>query len=78
MGGLVPYVVTSFSTIYLAWDINYAAVHDGAGYLVSRETADHLLHILEPIQIGLGAIILSYVTPSSTCSFISFIEIPRD
>lgn len=61
MGGLVPYVVTSFTTIYLAWDINYAAAH-GAGYLVSRETADHLLHILEPTQIGLGAIILSYVS----------------
>ncbi|KAI5802637.1 hypothetical protein FPQ18DRAFT_407864, partial [Pyronema domesticum] len=60
MGGLVPYVVTSFTTIYLAWDINYAAAH-GAGYLVSRETADHLLHILEPTQIGLGAIILSFL-----------------
>ncbi|KAI5821162.1 hypothetical protein BZA77DRAFT_238265, partial [Pyronema omphalodes] len=61
MGGLVPYVVTSFSTIYLAWDINYAAAHNGEGYLVSKETADHLLHIFEPVQIGLGAIILSFL-----------------
>jgi hypothetical protein len=57
MGGITPYVVTSFSTLYLAWDINYAA-EAGMGYLVSKETADSLLHILEPTQIALGAIIL--------------------
>jgi len=60
MGGLTPYVVTSVSTLYLAWDINYAA-ETGMGFLVSKETADYLLHILEPTQIGLGAIILSFL-----------------
>jgi len=62
MGGLTPYVVTSASTLYLAWDINYAA-ETGVGFLVSRETADYFLQILEPTQIGLGAIILRYVSP---------------
>ncbi|KAF8542239.1 hypothetical protein BDD12DRAFT_825644 [Trichophaea hybrida] len=60
MGGITPYVITSFSTLYLAWDINYATEH-GMGYLVSKETADSLLHILEPTQIALGAIILSFL-----------------
>ena len=58
MSGLAPYVVTSFSTIYLAWENSYANSHHGTGYLVSKETADYLLQILEPTQIGLGAIIL--------------------
>jgi hypothetical protein len=57
MAGLTPYVITSFSTLYLAWDINYAR-EMGMGYFVNPETADALLHLLEPIQIGLGAIIL--------------------
>jgi hypothetical protein len=57
MAGLTPYVITSFTTLSLAWDINYAR-EMGMGYLVNPETADALLHLLEPIQIGLGAIIL--------------------
>lgn len=60
MGGLIPYLTTSLSTLYLSWDINYSAEH-GIGYLVSGETAGHLLHILEPLQIGFGAIILSFL-----------------
>jgi hypothetical protein len=57
MGGLIPYVVTSFSTLYLAWDINYAR-EVGMGFLVNKDTSESLLHLLEPTQIGLGAIIL--------------------
>ena len=60
MGGLTPYVVTSISTLYLAWDVNYAA-QTGMGFFVSKETAAHLLQFLEPTQIGLGAIILRCV-----------------
>jgi len=60
LGGLVPYVTTSMATLYLAWDTNYAAAN-GVGYMVSAETAEHLLHILEPMQVGLGAIILSFL-----------------
>ncbi|RPB07204.1 hypothetical protein P167DRAFT_457638, partial [Morchella conica CCBAS932] len=59
-GGLVPYLGTSLSTLYLAWDINYSQ-ENGMGYLISEETAGHLLHILEPLQVGLGAVILSFL-----------------
>ena len=57
MGGITPYVLTSMCTLYLAWDINHAA-KTGMGYLVNSETATHFLNILEPTQVGFGAIIL--------------------
>lgn len=60
MGGLIPYLGTSVSALYLAWDINYSADY-GTGFFVSRDTAEHLLHVLEPLQIGLGATILSFL-----------------
>ncbi|KAI4199307.1 MAG: hypothetical protein LQ350_004689 [Teloschistes chrysophthalmus] len=55
--GLVPYVATSLSTVFLAWDMNHADV-DGHGYLISGPTAELLLHVIEPLQIisFLGAI----------------------
>ena len=56
MAGLIPYAVTSVSTVYLAWDINYAAMH-GHGFLISGQTAELLLHAVEPIQIGYGAVV---------------------
>lgn len=60
MAGLIPYVATTLSTIYLAWDIKYSQLHS-VGYLVQRETAEGLLHILEPLQVGYGAVILSFL-----------------
>lgn len=60
MAGMFPYVTISSTTLYLAWDINYA-YQSGMGYLVSEGTAEHLLHLLEPIQVGLGAVILSFL-----------------
>lgn len=58
MAGVLPYLATSLSTIYLAWDINYAALN-GEGFLLSGKTAELLLHIIEPIQIGYGAVVCS-------------------
>jgi hypothetical protein len=60
LAGVLPYLATSMSTLYLAWDINYAASH-GSGLLVSGETAEWLLRALEPIQIGYGAVMLSFL-----------------
>ena len=54
MAGVLPYLATSLSTVYLAFDIQHAA-NTGAGWLLSGETAETLLHILEPIQLGYGA-----------------------
>lgn len=53
LAGVVPYAVTSLATLYIAWDINHF------GLLVSEQTAELLLHIIEPIQIGYGAVVSS-------------------
>jgi hypothetical protein len=56
--GVLPYVATSLSTVYLAWDINHAqASGTGTGVLFSPEFAHQLLSIIEPIQIGYGAVV---------------------
>lgn len=56
LAGVLPYLATSVSTLYLAWDINHASL-TGAGFLLSESNAELLLHILEPIQIGYGAVV---------------------
>lgn len=58
--GLLPYLGTSLSTVYLAFDINHAKEH-GSGFLLSPETARELLTYVEPIQIGYGAVIISFL-----------------
>ncbi|PMD26185.1 hypothetical protein NA56DRAFT_338902 [Hyaloscypha hepaticicola] len=58
--GVIPYAATSLSTVYLAYDINHA--HDtGRGILFSPETAHQLLDIITPVQIGYGAVIISFL-----------------
>ena len=59
--GVIPYLATSLSTVYLAYDINHAH-YTGSGVLLSPETAHQLLAIIEPIQIGYGAVVSSYKT----------------
>ncbi len=54
LAGVVPYLLTSLSTVYLSFDIQYAATH-GQGLIISGEVAEQLLHIIEPIQLGYGA-----------------------
>lgn len=54
LAGVVPYLLTSLSTVYLSFDIQYAATH-GQGLIMSGEVAEQLLHIIEPIQLGYGA-----------------------
>ena len=49
-------MATSLSTVYLAYDINHADVH-GSGLLIDPANAELLLHIIEPIQIGYGAVV---------------------
>lgn len=54
--GVLPYVATSMSTVYLAWEINHA--HEtGRAFLFSPETAHELLSTITPIQIGFGAVV---------------------
>jgi hypothetical protein len=54
LAGVIPYLATSLTTVYLSFDIQYAATH-GQGFLMSGELAETLLHIIEPIQLGYGA-----------------------
>ena len=62
LAGVLPYLATSLTTVYLALDIQYAAIH-GQGILLSGEVAESLLHLIEPIQLGYGASVrlLSYL-----------------
>ena len=56
MAGVLPYLATSLSTVYAAWEINHAATH-GTGFFINEKTAELFLHILEPLQIGYGAVV---------------------
>lgn len=58
LAGVLPYLATSLSTVYCAWEIRHAAA-DGVGFLMSGHSAELLLHILEPLQIGYGAVLIS-------------------
>jgi hypothetical protein len=64
MAGVLPYVATSLSTIYCSWEINHAAAA-GAGVLMDGKTAELLLHILEPLQVGYGAAVCSNLPATS-------------
>ena len=52
----MPYLGTSLSTIYCAWEINYASA-SGVGFLMNEKTAEMALHIIEPLQVGYGAVV---------------------
>ena len=58
MAGLIPYFGTSLSTVFLAWNINHANAV-GSGILLSGQTSELLLHIVEPLQVGYGAVVSS-------------------
>ncbi|KAI3294437.1 hypothetical protein DTO002I6_4606 [Penicillium roqueforti] len=60
MAGVVPYLATSLQTVFLSYEINRAAAV-GEGLIFSGESAELMLHMLEPVQIGYGAVILSFL-----------------
>lgn len=53
LAGTIPYLGTSLATVLCAYEINHSV--GGQGLFLSEHTATHLLHLLEPIQIGYGA-----------------------
>jgi hypothetical protein len=59
LAGTIPYLATSATTVFCAWEINHS--NAGYGYLLDEKNATQLLHILEPLQIGYGASILSFL-----------------
>ena len=56
LAGVLPYLATSLSTVFCAWEINHAAAH-GSGTILSQHTAELLLHVIEPLQVGYGAVV---------------------
>ncbi|KAI1802700.1 hypothetical protein F4811DRAFT_563013 [Daldinia bambusicola] len=64
LAGTLPYFATSLSTVYLAWDLNttWPTTSNFLNHiLVSHDTARHLLTVIEPIQLGYGAVIISFL-----------------
>ncbi|KAH8890293.1 hypothetical protein GQ53DRAFT_722271 [Thozetella sp. PMI_491] len=64
LAGTLPYLATSISTVYLSWDLKTTWPTDSNflnSFLVSHETATQWLQALEPIQIGYGAVIISFL-----------------
>ncbi|KAI1476538.1 hypothetical protein F4774DRAFT_427986 [Daldinia eschscholtzii] len=64
IAGTLPYFATSLSTVYLSWDLNTVWPTTSNfinNILVSHDTARHLLNVIEPIQLGYGAVIISFL-----------------
>lgn len=64
LAGTLPYMGTSLSTVFLAWDLNKKWPTGNAFYdtiFVDHETAKYLLSIIEPLQLGYGAVIISFL-----------------
>lgn len=60
MAGVIPYLATSLETVYLSYEINRAASL-GDGLLFSGQSAELLLHMLEPLQVTYGAVVSRYL-----------------
>lgn len=56
MAGVIPYLATSLETVYLSYEINRAASL-GDGLIFSGQSAELMLHMLEPVQVGYGAVV---------------------
>lgn len=61
IAGVLPYAVTSLGTVFLAYDLNHTN-STGIELFFSRETAQYLLDMMLPIQIGYGAVVSSQIT----------------
>ncbi|KAI1204497.1 uncharacterized protein F4807DRAFT_446975 [Annulohypoxylon truncatum] len=64
LAGTLPYLATSISTVYLSWDLNTewpSTSNFVNNILINHDTARDLLSVIEPIQLGYGAIIISFL-----------------
>lgn len=62
--GTIPYFATSLSTLFLGWDLTKELPTGNALYdwvFVNHDTARWLLEVIEPLQLGYGAIIISFL-----------------
>ena len=56
LAGVIPYAATALGTVYCTFEINSAADY-GTGYFMTEKSAEHLLHLIEPLQVGYGAVV---------------------
>jgi hypothetical protein len=64
LAGTLPYLATSLSTVYLSWNLGQQWPTSSTfvnSFMVSHETAQRWLSMLEPIQLGYGAVIISFL-----------------
>ncbi|KAK4145126.1 uncharacterized protein C8A04DRAFT_36055 [Dichotomopilus funicola] len=64
LAGTLPYLATSLSTVLLSWNLNVDWPTQSSflnSFLFSHETAAYWLQLIEPIQIGYGAVIISFL-----------------
>ncbi|KAF5020392.1 hypothetical protein F66182_7579 [Fusarium sp. NRRL 66182] len=64
LAGTLPYLGTSLSTVFLAWDLNKPIPTGNTFYdaiMIDHDTARYLLNIIEPVQLGYGAVIISFL-----------------
>ncbi|RDA84174.1 hypothetical protein CP532_3903 [Ophiocordyceps camponoti-leonardi (nom. inval.)] len=62
--GTLPYVATSLSTLFLAWDLNRPEPTGNSALdpiFIDHDTARYLLDLIEPLQLGYGAVIISFL-----------------
>lgn len=57
LAGVLPYLATSTATVVCAFELNGASHNGGVGFLMSEKTAELCLHVLEPLQVGYGAVV---------------------
>lgn len=64
IAGCLPYMGTSVATVYLSWDLN-TQWPTGSAFLnhihLNHSEAQYWLSLLEPIQLGYGAVIISFL-----------------
>lgn len=64
LAGTLPYLGTSLATTFLSWNLNTEWPSQSQfvnHFLMSHESANYYLHLLEPIQVGYGAVIISFL-----------------
>ncbi|KAH6695747.1 hypothetical protein F5X68DRAFT_244559 [Plectosphaerella plurivora] len=64
LAGTIPYLFTSLSTVYLSWDLNTTWPSSSAflnHIYMNHDDAKALLALLEPVQLGYGAVIISFL-----------------
>lgn len=54
--GTLPYVGTALGTTFLSWEVNNQLTL-GATKYISGETAQVIMNVIEPVQVGYGAVV---------------------